>query len=223
LGTLTANLIPLAIGIAISPVPVIAVIMMLSSGKALKNSLLFDLGWLVAITALGVIGVLALGGKNVAGHKGAGPASDIADVVLGVLLLFLAARRWMRGRGGAEEKEPRLLKSIDSLRPLTAFGFGAALILVNPKNLMIALAGIAQILKADPGTGASFAALAVFIVVATIGVALPVVVYALMPSRAASILGSWKTWLAEHNSAVMMYLLLVLGIFLLAKGIVGLV
>jgi len=41
---------------------------------------------------------------------------------------------------------------------------------------MIALAGIAQILKADPGTGASFAALAVFIVVATIGVALPVVV-----------------------------------------------
>jgi len=62
--------------------------------------------------ALGVIGVLALGGKNVAGHKGAGPASDIADVVLGVLLLFLAARRWMRGRGGAEEKEPRLLKSI---------------------------------------------------------------------------------------------------------------
>ncbi len=221
--TLIANLIPLALGIAISPVPVIAVIMMLSSGKALKNALLFDLGWVIAIAALGVIGVLALGGKNVSGHKGAGPASDVTDLVLGVLLLFLAARRWMRGRGGAEEKEPRLLKSIDSLKPLTAFGLGAALILVNPKNLMITLAGIAQILKSDPGTGASFAALVVFIVVASIGVALPMVVYAVMPKRAASILGSWKSWLAEHNSAVMMYLLLVLGILLLVKGIVGLV
>lgn len=223
MGTLLANLVPLALGIVISPVPVIAIIMMLSSGKALANALMFDLGWVLAMTALGAVGLAVLGGKNVAGHKGAGPAADIADLVLGVLLLLLAARRWRSRRSGAPEKEPRLLKSIDSLKPVTALAFGAALILLNPKNLMITISGIAQILQADPGTSASIVALVVFIAVATIGVLLPVLVYSLMPKRSASILGSWKTWLSAHDSVVMMYMLLVLGIFLLAKGIAGLV
>ena len=40
------DILPTAIGVAISPVPIIAVILMLFSAKAKRNGLAFLLGWL---------------------------------------------------------------------------------------------------------------------------------------------------------------------------------
>ena len=134
----------------------------------------------------------------------------------------MGLRRWLkRRRGGGERREPKLLASIDNLKPVTAFAFGLALIAINPKNLAVFLSGIAQILKSNPGTAESFVALAVFIAIATIGLVIPVVFYAAAPKRSAAILDSWKSWLSRHNDVVIMYLLLILGVILIVKGILG--
>ena len=51
MGQVIGEFLPLALGVAISPVPVIAVILMLFSERAKQNSLAFLAGWVVGIVA----------------------------------------------------------------------------------------------------------------------------------------------------------------------------
>ena len=48
MGTVIGDLLPLALGVAISPVPIIAVILMLLSPRAGAASLGFAVGWLAS-------------------------------------------------------------------------------------------------------------------------------------------------------------------------------
>ncbi len=65
-----SNRIPHAIGVAISPVPIIAVILMLSSKDALLNAVLFDVGWLFAIIATSVVALLCSAASPSRGRRG---------------------------------------------------------------------------------------------------------------------------------------------------------
>lgn len=98
MGTVLGDLLPLAIGVAVSPVPIIAAILMLLGTRAGSTSIGFAAGWIVGIVAATTIFVL-LGG--VAGGSGDEPssASSWIKLVLGVLLLLVGLRQW-RGRGG---------------------------------------------------------------------------------------------------------------------------
>ena len=63
-------------------------------------------------------------------------------IVLGVLLLLVAARQFRsRPRGGEEPHMPKWMTTIDSITPIAAFGLAAALSGANPKNLLLAVAG----------------------------------------------------------------------------------
>jgi hypothetical protein len=55
-------ILPLALGVAISPIPIIAVILMLLSPKARTNGPAFVLGWVSGLAAVS-IAVSALSGK----------------------------------------------------------------------------------------------------------------------------------------------------------------
>lgn len=222
MGELLGNMLPLAVGMAISPVPIIAVILMLSSKKAIKNAVLFDVGWVLAIVAASVVVLLVFGSSSISGQKTTGTVTDILHLVLGVLLLALGVRKFIQKRKGAVEKQPKLLASIDSIKPWSAFVFGLAMVIVNPKNLMMLLAALGQVVQAGESTATNAISLTIFMLVASAGVLIPLLVYAVAREKAAEMLTSWKDWLMAHDSTVMMYLLTVLGIFLIVKGIVGL-
>ncbi|HEX5730294.1 GAP family protein, partial [Microbacterium sp.] len=51
MGSVIGDILPLAIGIAISPIPIIAVILLLLSPKAKGTSIGFLLGWVLGIVA----------------------------------------------------------------------------------------------------------------------------------------------------------------------------
>ena len=66
------------------------------------------------------------------------------------------------------------------------------------------------------------AGLAVFVLVGSVGVLAPLVLYLVAGQRAAATLDSWKAWAAGHNAAVMAVLFLVFGLKLVGDGIAGL-
>ncbi len=55
MGAAIGEMLPLAIGIAISPLPIIAVILILTTPKGRSNGLAFLGGWLLGLAAVGVI------------------------------------------------------------------------------------------------------------------------------------------------------------------------
>src|SRR5688572_29802130 len=97
MGSAIGEILPLAIGVAISPVPIIAIVLMLGTPRARSNGLAFALGWVAGLTIVGgVLLVLASGNSQ---EDDGSPETwvSVVKLALGVLLILLAARTW-RGR-----------------------------------------------------------------------------------------------------------------------------
>ena len=100
-----------------------------------------------------------------------------------------------------------------------AAGAGVALSAVNPKNLLLAVAGAAAIAQTGIDAGEQAIAWAVFVLVATLGVAAPVVIAFAMGSRASELLDRLKGWLSGNNAVIMAVLLVVIGAKLIGDAI----
>src|SRR6478752_8270223 len=91
------SLLPLAIGIAISPVPIIACILMLFSAKARLNGPAFLVGWVAGITLVTLI-VFRLSDASGATDAASGPSlGDVVILLLGLGAVALGVKQW-KGR-----------------------------------------------------------------------------------------------------------------------------
>jgi threonine/homoserine/homoserine lactone efflux protein len=216
------DLLPAAVGIALSPLPIAAVILMLFSSRARVNGPVFLLGWIAGLALVGGT-ILILGGDSAGSSRQPSAASLWVKTVLGVLLLVLAVRLWRRRpRSEAEPAEPKWMQSIDSFTPGKALGIAALLSGVNPKNLALNAAGAVTISQAQMSAGGTWIAFAVFVLLSSATVIAPVAYYLVAGARAEARLESIKTWLIRNNAAVMSVLLLVFGVKLVAEGLQGL-
>ncbi|MBE7700392.1 GAP family protein [Oerskovia sp. Sa1BUA8] len=222
MGPAIGQSLPIAVGVLISPMPIVAVVLMLVSARARANGFAFLLGWIVGIAALGTIVLLVAGAATPA--AGGPPAwASVVKILLGVLLLLLAVTQWRgRPRAGTTPATPRWMTAIDAFTPVKAFGLAVLLGAVNPKNLLLVVSGAAAIAAATSQTGEQLGALAVFVVVASLGVAAPLVIYLSMGERAATLLDGLKTWMTRNNAVIMAVLLVVLGAKMVGDGIAAL-
>jgi len=134
--------------------------------------------------------------------------------------LLLAARNWgTRPRTGTEPEMQKWMAGIDTLKPVKALGLGLLLAGVNPKNLMLAAAAGAGLATLGLSTGTAVGSLIVFVVVASLTIAGPVVYYLLGGESAKAKPDEMKNWLALHNNAVMAVLFLVFGAKLIADSL----
>ena len=126
MGQAIGGSLALAIGIAISPIPIIAVVLMLTTPRARANGPAFLVGWLLGLGIVGAV-VLALAGPAGASQSGK-PATWVSwvQIALGVLLLLVALRQFRgRPRDGEDAQMPKWMGAIDKFKPLTALGFAA--------------------------------------------------------------------------------------------------
>jgi Sap, sulfolipid-1-addressing protein len=98
--------------------------------------------------------------------------------------------------------------------------FGLVLALINLKQLGIYVAGVSLIVQADVSTGQGWVALVVLLVVIQLGVIAPILGYVLARDRATMMLQGLRVWLVGHNRIISIVLGLVVGVWLLVKGVV---
>jgi threonine/homoserine/homoserine lactone efflux protein len=218
------QVLPLGIAVAISPVPIIAVVLMLATPQARSNGPAFVVGWIVGLAIVGTIVLLASSGASASDDGGPATWVSVLKLVLGVLLLLVGVREWRRRprRGEHDAALPTWMQTIDSFRAPKAFGMGALLSGVNPKNLILTVGAAAAIAQTGIAAGEQAVALAVFIVLGTVGVAAPVVVFFALGERSREMLDTMRAWMAANNAAIMAVLMLVIGTKLLGDGISGL-
>src|SRR4029450_2112266 len=134
--------LPLAIGVALSPMSIIAVVLLLTTPRARANGPAFVLGWLLGLGVDGAV-VLALAGPGDAGERGQ-PATWAGwlKLLLGGLLLVVAVHQF-RGRPhhGKVAPLPKWMGAIDRFKPGQALGGGAGLAGANPRNLRLGVGG----------------------------------------------------------------------------------
>ncbi len=223
MGQVIGDILPVALGVAISPVPVIAVVLMLLAPKAKAASVGFLLGWIVGVAVVVSLVALLAGGAATDDGEPSTTASVI-QLVLGLLLLLVAVKQWRsRPRRGETPELPKWMAAIDSFTAWKAAGLAFVLAAVNPKNLTLALAGGVTIASGDLSSGETWVAIAVFVVIASSSVGLPVLGYLVARSRMQHPLDELRVWLTDNNATVMAVLMLVLGVATIGKGLGALI
>jgi threonine/homoserine/homoserine lactone efflux protein len=222
MGEAIGNTLPMAIGVAISPIPIIAIVLMLGTPRARSTGPAFAVGWLVGLTVVGAI-VLLLASGNAADDDGSAATwTSVLKLVFGVLFLLIAARTWRtRPAPGQEAAMPRWMQAIDTFTAGKALGAGVLLSGINPKNLALTLAAATAIAQTEIPGGEQAIALAVFVLLGSLTILAPVAIYMAMGARATEILDGLKNWMAAHNAAIMTVVLVVLGAKLIGDAISG--
>jgi threonine/homoserine/homoserine lactone efflux protein len=220
MGETFGQMLPIAIAIAVSPAPILVAVLMLVSARPRANGLSFMAGWIVGIAALGTV-VLVLAGAADASDDG-DPSTwvSLLRLAFGVALLLLALKQWLgRPRTGYDAPMPAWMGAMHAFTPLKAAGVGVGLSALNPKNALFVMAAAAIEAQAGLSAGRQALVWVVFTVVATLGIAVPVVIYFALGERAPPLLDRLNVWLMANKSAVMAVLCLVIGATLIGDAI----
>lgn len=222
MGEAIGGVLLLAIGVAISPLPIIGVVLMLVTPRGRINGPAFVIG---SMLALGIVGAIVL-------LAAADPTSDSDDpatwasllkLLFGALLVLLAAKQW-RGRphDGEQAVAPKWMGAVDGFSTPKAFGAGVVLSGANPKNLLLCIAAAVTIAQTGISGGEQAIAYTAFALIGTIGVALPVVIAFTLGEQADPILARLKEWMGQNSGVIMAVLLLLIGAKLIGDAISGL-
>lgn len=223
MGQAIGQCLPFAVGVAISPLPIIGVVLMLATPRGRLSGPLFLLGWVAGLILLGTAVLLISSGAGSSSASGPATWVGILKLVLGTLLLVASLMQWRsRPSDDAKPQLPKWMATIDRVTGVQAVGLGALLADVNPKNLMITVGAAAAISQTGISAGQQAVALGVFVVIASLGVGAPVAILFLLGDRASKLLAEMKGWMAVHNAAIMAVLLLVIGVKLIGDGITAL-
>jgi uncharacterized membrane protein len=219
-GAAVGQLLPFGVGVAISPIPIIAVILMLMSRHAAASGLAFAVGWAAGVTLVTVVALLVTEESSDGKATSNSTAAAVAQLILGIGFLVFAVVQWrMRGKVGAQ---PKWMTALERVDPVKAAGLGVVMGGANPKNLLLSIsAGVAIGTRAFAVAG-QVVAVAIFVVLASSTIVGPVAYYLVDSARARVTLQSWRSWLATNNAAVLAVLLLVLGVSQIGRAITGL-
>jgi hypothetical protein len=205
---------------AASPLPLVVLLVVLLTPRAVPNGVAFTCGWASALLLVGAATVALVG--TGAGLDERGRAVSSLEALVGLLLLLLAVRQWSRRpRAGAEATVPRWLLVADRSTPRRAYAMGAVLVVANPKNLTLTVAASGAVAGADASTGGQVSALVLFAALGSVGLAVPLALRVALGARAAGLLSRWRLWLVRYGTPIACAVLVLIGFLLLVRGLTG--
>ena len=218
MGPLLVELLPFAAGLALTPAAIATGILFLGSKRPLANAIAFAAAFSLVYAGLAAV-VLAAAGTASQPLVDDRTKNGIT-LAIGLLLLALALVAWLRARGRPPHR-PRWLDMVDTASPREALGLGVALAVLNP-NVPILLAGLATITAADVSTADQVVGAVFLLAASQVGLAGPILWYAVRPAAAGRGLDRVGDWLARHERLVDLGVVLVFGVLFTLTGLAGL-
>jgi threonine/homoserine/homoserine lactone efflux protein len=215
------DLLPFAAAIALSPFPVLAIILLLTTPRASANGVAFAVGWLVGLSAISVAFV-AMAGAVGADDPGGSDGVAWGRLLLGIVLLAAAVKKW-RGRPpeGVEPPAPAWMERLAGMGPRQALVLGLALGGLNPKNLALAAAAAPSIVEVSAEAGADAASIAVFVLLGSSTVLGAVGAHLALGERSAAALARVDAAMRQHQVVIVCVVLVIFGLKLVGDGLAG--
>lgn len=213
------SILPLSMGVALSPFPIIMIVLLLGSARPRANGLTFLAGWMMGLAAIVAILTFALDALAGSGSD-PGPVAGILRIGFGVMLLVMAGRKFAKRFGtGDAGPLPRWMASAGTYSPRQSAIMGLALSGANPKNLAITAAAGVTIGAAELAFSAEIWAMTAYLALASLTVLVPVAGYVIAPRKMAVPLRAAMEWLQANHSILTGLLLVVFGFILVGNGI----
>ena len=237
MGELILSLVPVALGVVLSPLAIMALVAVLLSRNARMNGIAYLIGWVVGLAGLMALFLWLFPVLEV--HAIGEPPLWVAIVRVLIGLFLVAAAVWVYRKGrahiirmaaassprdvvAASPQLPGWLHSVESFRPGRTLLLGVGLFVLNPVDASCAILAALDISLSDVGaTAAAWVAIA-FVVIGTLPIALPVLYVVVRGPQAQPLLDRVRTWIAGNTHVLNAALLLVIGALQLEKGIAAL-
>jgi hypothetical protein len=230
-------LVPVALGVVLSPLAIMALVAVLLSRNARANGIAYLLGWIVGLAGLMILFLWLF--PLLAVHERNEPPLWVPLVRLLIGLFLVAAAVWVYRKGrvhiaqmaaastprevvAASPQLPGWLHSVESFRPGRTFLLGVGLFVLNPVDASCAIIAALDITLSEVDTTAGLWVAAAFVSVGTLPIAVPVFYLLVRGDSAQPLLDRVRTWIAGNTHVLNAALLLVIGALQLEKGIAAL-
>lgn len=213
-----AEILPYAVAVALSPMPIAALILMLLSEKAKTNSIAFTLGWILGL-AIMVFVASSIFGASESEVKTVTHFSfkTLIELFLGTLLLGLALVQWRkRTKPGQTPSMPKWMSAIESFSPIKSFAVGISIAIINVKNAPMGIA-VGSVVSNTGNDGPTV--FIAYLLLATSTITIPTIGFLVFGKRLQGDLENLKTWLILNNATIMFVLFLILGMVLISKSL----
>ncbi|MFF3689533.1 GAP family protein [Streptomyces sp. NPDC002187] len=214
--------LPAALAVALSPFPVIGVVLLLAGPHGRRNGMLFALGWVAGLAIVATLIVMVFGGTDDP-DSASSAIADWGRVFAGAGLIVLGVRKWWRRpRAGDEVGAPRWMAQLAEATAGRAVGLGALLSGANPKNFVLTASAATSVAEAGAHGGAPAVAIVVFVLLGSCTVLGAVIVQLVGGQRAVSFLDSVRQFMVVNSTVITVIVLLILGANVLGDGLTGL-
>ena len=218
--TLLTQIIPLALGAAVSPTALMGIILLLSISKRPKlQGFGYYIGAIILILIVVILGILLS-----AGVTSTSPTPDPIlagiDVLLGIILLLFGIKRIFQPQNapkkrfqGIGKESSNLILFIEGL----SFGFGMFLINFSTTIIILEAGKEIGVSLVDPIGKLIIVMILTFITLMVCEV--PLGIYLLFPEKANNILSKVNKWMQRNGHYLMGVVLIVIGVYLVWVGL----
>ncbi len=207
-----------AVGIMISPFPIVGLILILMSNKARRNSLAYMLGWIFGIGLVFTLALLFVD-AGVAAQEDPGWLKRLIFIILGALMLWFAWREFQkRPKEGEQAKVPTWFAKLNTISVPGAAGFGFLLSALNPKNLLLALGAGASVGMHMLSIEENLIVALVFTILASLAIIVPTLLFLFLGDRMKKVLAAMEQFLIQNNAVITALLLLMIGLNMIGKA-----
>lgn len=214
-----AQVLPHAVAVALSPMPIAALILILLSNRAKRNSILFLCGWFLGLVInVGIVAFLFDSQPTVVSNQKSLVFSSI-NLLLGLLLLFLAFKQWKsRPKPGVDAQTPNWLSQLENISPFKTFIIAFGLVTINAKNTVLDIASGVTIGQLTSTFSQSLTAVLIYSCIASLTILIPVVGFLLVGTKLTGVLTTTKSWFIQNSATILFVLFLILGVSLISKA-----
>lgn len=234
MGPLVLDLVPLAFGVLLSPLAIVALIAILVSRRARINGLGFAIGWALGITVTLAVSYLVFGALQL--HEKTAPPLwvPLVRIVLALVLFVSAVWVYRRGREHirmmaeartpsdvtrAAPQLPGWLNAVEHFTLPRAVTLGFGLFILNPVDASCAIIAALDVRLATISAAADMWTLVVFGIIGALPILLPALLVLVRGTAAEPFLARTRTWVAGNTHVLNAALLLVIAVLQLQKGL----
>lgn len=211
------KMLPFALG-TITPTMIGLIVLFLTSTRGLFKSISFILGKYIVYVLWGLLCLNIAGFISSSSSVGTGTVSVVFFLIFGLLLLILAIRTFF-GEDDPDTPPPKFMSILDNIGPFKLFGLGIAICFMQPRFVILILAGSSIIADAKLPASENFIAVLVLALLMVWVMLIPVLVFLVMGKRRDAAMKSMREWLLSNQRMINVVVMFFFGILMIILGL----
>ena len=213
------QVLPIAVAVAFSSVPITATILILLSPRRNISGAAFLIGWVAGLTIVATAATFGAQALPITSLRTQQTAFGITEIIIGAALVIFGIVSGLRAvRRPTPAQAATWLSAVKSFGPRPSFGL-AVILNFRPKGLLLGVAAGLAIGAEGMAVSDAVIVIAFYVLISASTVAIPIISTIAMPELMQPRLVSAQQWLEQHGHLVTALLMGLIGVVILGAGL----